>query len=76
MYLGWFGPVGVSALFYLTMEAERLGVDDAVLGAGTLVLTASTVAFGLTAAAGRKLYIRAVTGRVDRVRPTRARDRR
>ncbi|MGA4688691.1 cation:proton antiporter [Rhodococcus sp. AB351] len=76
VYLGWFGPVGVSALFYLTMEAERLGVDDAVLGAGTLVLTASTVAFGLTAAAGRNLYVRAVTGRVDRVQPTRARDRR
>ena len=46
-------------MFYLTLEADRLGVDDAVLGAGTLVLTASTVAFGLTAAAGRSLYVRA-----------------
>ncbi|WP_413766839.1 cation:proton antiporter [Rhodococcus pyridinivorans] len=76
VYLGWFGPVGVSALFYLTMEAERLGVDDAVLGAGTLVLTASTVAFGLTGAAGRKLYIRAGAGQGDRVQPTPDRDRR
>ncbi|MDF6102877.1 cation:proton antiporter [Gordonia hongkongensis] len=57
LYLGWFGPVGVSALFYLTLEAQRLGVDDAVLGAGTLVLAASTVAFGLSAAAGRRLYV-------------------
>lgn len=59
LYLGWFGPVGVSALFYLTLEAQRLGVDDAVLGAGTLVLAASTVAFGLSAAAGRRLYVAA-----------------
>ncbi|QXF82185.1 hypothetical protein HBA53_14975 [Rhodococcus pyridinivorans] len=53
-----------------------LGVDDAVLGAGTLVLTASTVAFGLTGAAGRKLYIRAGAGQGDRVQPTPDRDRR
>lgn len=66
LYLGWFGPVGVSALFYLTLEADRLGVDDAVLGAGTLVLTASTVAFGLTAAAGRSLFVRAVARRGTR----------
>lgn len=59
LYLGWFGPVGVSALFYLTLEADRLRVDEAVLGAGTLVLAASTVAFGLTAAAGRSLFVRA-----------------
>ncbi|MCV7367824.1 sodium:proton exchanger [Mycolicibacterium duvalii] len=56
LYLGWFGPVGVSALFYLTMEADRLGIDETVLAAGTLVLVASTVAFGLTGVVGRALY--------------------
>ena len=30
------GPIGVSALFYLAMEAERLGADPTVLAAGTL----------------------------------------
>ncbi|MGV0604001.1 cation:proton antiporter [Mycolicibacterium sp. XJ1904] len=56
LYLGWFGPVGVSALFYLTLEADRMGVDETVLGAGSLVLVVSTVAFGLSGAGGRKLY--------------------
>jgi NhaP-type Na+/H+ or K+/H+ antiporter len=58
LYLGWFGPVGVSALFYLTMEAERMGVDDTVLAAGSLILVVSTVAFGLSGVAGRALYVR------------------
>ncbi len=33
-YLGWFGPIGVSALFYLSLEAERLPLDDRVLAVG------------------------------------------
>ncbi len=61
-YLGWFGPIRVSALLYLTLEAERLDLDPLVLGAGTLVVAASTVAHGLTSAPGRVLY-RAVTRR-------------
>lgn len=59
MYLGWFGPVGVSALFYLTLEAQRLGADAQVLAAGSLVLAGSTVAFGITGVYGRALYRRA-----------------
>ncbi|MGW3482358.1 cation:proton antiporter domain-containing protein [Rhodococcus indonesiensis] len=59
LYLGWFGPIGVSALFYLTLEAERLGADETVLAAGSLVLAVSTVVFGVTAVAGRVLYRRA-----------------
>ena len=59
LYLGWFGPVGVSALFYLTLEAERIGANEKVLAAGSLVLTASTIAFGITGVVGRTLYRRA-----------------
>ncbi len=62
LYLGWFGPVGVSALFYLTLEADRLGVDPLVLSAGALVVAASTVVYGLTASPGLALY-RRVTSR-------------
>ncbi|MFC4373409.1 cation:proton antiporter [Nocardia halotolerans] len=62
LYLGWFGPVGVSALFYLTLEADRMDLSDTVLAAGSLVLAVSTVAFGLTGVAGRVLYRRATTG--------------
>lgn len=58
LYLGWFGPVGVSALFYLTLEAERYGVDPVVLSAGALVVAVSTVAHGLSGAPGRVLYRR------------------
>lgn len=62
-YVGWFGPVGVSAIFYLTLEAEHLGVSPTVLAAGTLVVVASTVAHGLTGAPGRVLYKRVTSGR-------------
>lgn len=58
-YLGWFGPVGVSALFYLTMEAERLGVQPDVLAAGTFIVVASTVAHGLSSSPGLAAYRRA-----------------
>ncbi|RBY90203.1 sodium:proton exchanger [Blastococcus sp. TBT05-19] len=58
VFLGWFGPIGVSALFYLALEAERLDLDPVVLAAGSLVVAASTVAHGLTSSAGRVLYRR------------------
>ncbi|MCV2488181.1 cation:proton antiporter [Geodermatophilus sp. YIM 151500] len=59
VWVGWFGPIGVSALFYLALEAERLGLDPAVLAAGTLVVAASTVVHGVTASPGRVLFRRA-----------------
>ena len=58
LYLGWFGPVGVSAVFYLTLEAEELALPESVMGAGILIVVASTVAHGVTSSAGRLLYQR------------------
>ncbi|MBN1093204.1 cation:proton antiporter [Blastococcus sp. TML/M2B] len=58
-FLGWFGPIGVSAVFYLAMEAERLAVDPVVLAAGSLVVAASTVVHGTTSAPSRVFYRRA-----------------
>lgn len=58
VYLGWFGPIGVSALFYLTMEADRVHLPSVVVAAGSLLVAASTVAHGLTSAPGRVLYRR------------------
>lgn len=63
LFLGWFGPVGISALFYLTLAAEELAVDPALIAAGALVIAGSTVAHGLTATAGRLLYRRAMASR-------------
>ncbi|WP_149552203.1 cation:proton antiporter [Streptomyces marokkonensis] len=56
LFLGWFGPIGVSALFYLTMEAHRLSPDPQVLAAGTLIVAASTVVHGVTTAPALKAY--------------------
>lgn len=58
LFLGWFGPIGVSAVFYLVLEAERLRIDPVVLAAGTLVVAASTVVHGVTSSPGRVLYSR------------------
>ncbi|MEU2180232.1 hypothetical protein [Streptomyces thermolilacinus] len=56
LFLGWYGPIGVSALFHLTMEAHRLGADPRVLAAGTRVVAVSTVVHGVTTAPGPKAY--------------------
>lgn len=64
VYLGWFGPVGVSALFYVTLEAKRVELGHTVFTAGSLLIAASVVAHGLTGTPGRLLYVR-VTGRGD-----------
>jgi len=55
-FCGWFGPMGVSAVFYLVLSADE-GVDDPRLfAAGTLVVAASTLVHGVTALPGRRLY--------------------
>ncbi|MEV6961681.1 cation:proton antiporter [Streptomyces sp. NPDC051207] len=59
VFLGWFGPIGVSALFYLTMEAHRLGANPLVLAAGTLVVAASTLVHGITTTPSLALHRKA-----------------
>jgi NhaP-type Na+/H+ or K+/H+ antiporter len=58
IWLGWFGPIGVAALFYLGHADEQGVTDPSVWTAGTLVITLSTVVHGLTAAPGRLGYRR------------------
>ncbi|MGR0219723.1 cation:proton antiporter [Agromyces sp. ZXT2-6] len=48
-FLSWFGPIGVSALFYATM-AERLTGDDRIFVYTSLAITLSVVVHGLTTA--------------------------
>jgi sodium/hydrogen antiporter len=57
-YLGWFGPIGVSAVFYLTLVAERGAGTPELLAAGSLIVTASIAAHGSTVAPGVTLYRR------------------
>ncbi len=60
LFLGWFGPIGVSAMFYLTLLVERMPHTEAVpvLAIGTAVVAASTVVHGATSAPLRRLYAR------------------
>jgi sodium/hydrogen antiporter len=61
IWLGWFGPIGAAAVFYLT-HLEQLGLHEPVTWhAGSLAVTASIIAHGLTGSPARWLYGR-VTG--------------
>lgn len=57
-FLGWFGPIGVSALFYLTHSEQEGARDPRLWAAGSLVVVASTVLHGVTATPGRRWYAR------------------
>jgi NhaP-type Na+/H+ or K+/H+ antiporter len=58
LWLGWFGPIGVAALFYIG-HAEEEGVTDPVIwAAGSLIVAVSTVVHGLTAGPARVAYRR------------------
>jgi sodium/hydrogen antiporter len=59
VFMGWFGPIGVAALYYLAGAHGQGAVDEAVWAAGTLVMAASTVLHGVTAAPGRRAFARA-----------------
>jgi len=56
VFLGWFGPIGVSAVFYLVFSEDEGVADPRLWAAGSLVVVASTVVHGVTAAPGRRLY--------------------
>lgn len=55
-FTGWFGPIGVAALFYLTHAAERGASGTTIWAAGSLVIAASTVIHGVTATPFRQFY--------------------
>lgn len=55
-FVGWFGPMGISAVFYLAHSRHEGVADPRLFAAGTLAVAASVVAFGLTATAGRRAF--------------------
>jgi sodium/hydrogen antiporter len=68
IFMGWFGPIGVAALYYLA-ETHRSGAaDDTVWAVGTLVIVASTVLHGVSATPGRRLLDRRIGAR-ERMAP-------
>lgn len=65
VFYGWFGPIGASALFYITHAHERGVTDERLWGAAALAIALSVVAHGVTSAPGRRQYAaRADTDRV------------
>ena len=56
LFLGWFGPMGVSALFYLAHSIDEGVSDPRLFSYGTLAVAASVVAFGVTASPLRRRY--------------------
>jgi NhaP-type Na+/H+ or K+/H+ antiporter len=58
VFLGWFGPIGVSGLYYLLEVAHRVPGSALVVTTGVAVVAASTVVHGLTGSPGRVLYRR------------------
>jgi sodium/hydrogen antiporter len=58
LFLGWFGPIGVAALYYALYAAERTGATEPWTIA-TLVVAVSVIAHGVTATPLTHLYGRA-----------------
>jgi sodium/hydrogen antiporter len=56
-YVGWFGPIGIAALYYASVAVERTG-DDVFWIAGSAVIFASILVHGVTAASFTRLYSR------------------
>ena len=57
--MGWFGPIGIAALYYAIDAKEKTGKED-VWVLTSLVVFASTLIHGLTSSPFEKLYHRHV----------------
>ncbi len=55
LFLGWFGPIGVAALFYAFLSLRQAGVEEPWI-IGSLVICASILVHGCTAVPLAKLY--------------------
>jgi NhaP-type Na+/H+ or K+/H+ antiporter len=61
-FFGWFGPIGVAALFYAILALRHTEQEEAWI-VGSLLICASIVVHGLTATPFTKLYGRQVQDR-------------
>jgi NhaP-type Na+/H+ or K+/H+ antiporter len=68
LFLGWFGPIGVAALYYANLSLRETEIE-AAWTVGSLAICASILAHGLTAAPLTKLY-----GRHAQIKPSRSSD--
>lgn len=57
LFLGWFGPIGIAALYYANYSLGHTGLEDVWI-VGSLIIVASIVVHGATAAPLTRLYAR------------------
>lgn len=57
LIMGWFGPIGVAALYYATLSHESTGLDR-VWTIPSLLVFSSTIAHGLSSVPFQELYYR------------------
>lgn len=62
LIVGWFGPIGVAALYYAILSKEKTGMEEAWIIPG-LIVFASTVIHGISSLPIGKLYHRYGTGK-------------
>jgi len=55
LFLGWFGPIGVAALYYANLSVGEAGVEEAWV-VGSLIICASILIHGLSATPLTRLY--------------------
>ena len=68
LFLGWFGPIAVAAIYYASLMEHRLK-QPVVWHAVSLIVCASVLAHGFTGAPGTRLFGRATgTGSADGAR--------
>jgi sodium/hydrogen antiporter len=60
-FLGWFGPIGIAAVYYATFAVRHSG-EELVWTAASAAILASILAHSLTAAPFTRLYARAPEG--------------
>jgi len=55
LFLGWFGPIGVAALYYANLALHHMGIKE-IWVVSSLIVVASILVHGVTAAPLTKLY--------------------
>jgi sodium/hydrogen antiporter len=55
LFLGWFGPIAIAALYYASLVHQELGLEQ-VWTVVSLVIFASVVVHGMTATPLSRLY--------------------
>ncbi|WP_414468595.1 cation:proton antiporter [Methanobacterium sp. ACI-7] len=55
LFVGWFGPIGVAAVYYLSFSLNKLGIPQ-VWEIGTLIIFSSILVHGITASPITRLY--------------------